>query len=221
MLGNLATTEIEIRMLGPLDSQALHHHLLCIQKETPFTLLSGQAIAQVGEIRKKLIRFSERDSFRDEVRLGAFVKTLCLESVPKTSKKKLYLAGYLMFKAEQSSQWTEHVASFGLGVEQAFWGKGVGVALMQAMERHAVIHGFRRLEAEVRCANLRALKFYEKLGYAVEGVRKACVRVPASYWSFVDSQAHKSSELTFCADKGKANRNEYESEFYIAKILPG
>lgn len=50
--------------------------------------------------------------------------------------------------------------------------------------------GIRRLEATVRAKNARALAFYQRWGFQVEGTRKACIRIGS----------------------------EPEDEFYIAKI---
>lgn len=88
--------------------------------------------------------------------------------------------------------WTQHVAHFGLMVLQEFWGSGLARRLMDICHEHAQREDVSRLEATVRVANARGVRFYEKLGYAIEGTRHHATRIDG----------------------------EWQDEYFIAKIFP-
>ncbi len=73
---------------------------------------------------------------------------------------------------------TRLTASVGVGVLEAHWGRGLGVALMRSLEGRARAAGLRRLELTVVAPNDRALRLYERLGYAREGVKRRSVELP-------------------------------------------
>jgi RimJ/RimL family protein N-acetyltransferase len=68
---------------------------------------------------------------------------------------------------------TRHSAYLVIGVRSAWHGRGLGGALLQAIERWARERGVRRLELTVRVDNKRAIRLYERAGYVTEGVRRA------------------------------------------------
>jgi putative acetyltransferase len=66
-----------------------------------------------------------------------------------------------------------HSASFGLGVHDAFQGRGVGRALLGAALDHADRWwGVRRIELTVYADNARAIGLYEKFGFVREGLHR-------------------------------------------------
>lgn len=69
-----------------------------------------------------------------------------------------------------------HVASLGIGVRRAYWGQGIGRALMAALEARARDFALERIEFTVFAHNRRARDFYRRLGYDEEGVRRRSVR---------------------------------------------
>lgn len=73
---------------------------------------------------------------------------------------------------------TRATASVGVGVLRAHWGRGLARALMLAVEAHARAQGLRRLELTVFAPNARARALYDRLGYAVEGVKRRSVDLP-------------------------------------------
>ena len=58
-----------------------------------------------------------------------------------------------------------HRLSFGLSVEKAYWGKGVGSALLRTLIDFARENGFAVISLEVRSDNARAIALYEKFGF--------------------------------------------------------
>lgn len=74
-----------------------------------------------------------------------------------------------------------HIGSIGIGVLKEYWGQGVGAALMQKLEEKAVEMGLERLSFTVFAENRRARDFYERLGYAEEGIQRKSVRWPQDH----------------------------------------
>ncbi len=67
---------------------------------------------------------------------------------------------------------SEHVADVGLMVAASHRRRGVGTALMEAVEEWARAAGIRKLELHVFPHNGAAVALYERLGYEREGVRR-------------------------------------------------
>jgi RimJ/RimL family protein N-acetyltransferase len=72
-----------------------------------------------------------------------------------------------------------HVATFGITVSDDYQNRGLGTALTRYMVEIARAKGLRRLSLEVVADNLRAVKVYERCGFAVEG------RLRMSLWNYV------------------------------------
>jgi putative acetyltransferase len=67
-----------------------------------------------------------------------------------------------------------HSASIGMGVHDAFQGRGVGSALMAAMLELADRWlDLRRIELTVYADNAAAVHLYEKFGFVIEGTLRA------------------------------------------------
>ncbi len=62
-----------------------------------------------------------------------------------------------------------HRASFGISVDQAWWGLGIGRALTEACIECAQAAGYSQLELEVVAGNGRALRLYRKMGFLEYG----------------------------------------------------
>ena len=90
-----------------------------------------------------------------------------------------------------SHPWVDHLAQFGMMTIKEYWGTGLSKILMEEAEKFARKAKFSRIEALVRTANKRGVRFYEKLGYQIEGTRRNAVFI----------------------------NGEFQDEFYIAKIL--
>jgi RimJ/RimL family protein N-acetyltransferase len=69
---------------------------------------------------------------------------------------------------------TAHVV---IGVLAAASGQGVGSGLLRELELWALAHGIHRLELTVMAHNHRAMRLYERAGFAVEGRRHECLLV--------------------------------------------
>jgi len=109
----------------------------------------------------------------------------------KQKFEKMDALGYIAFVAESEGQMvgeltlfvdqrprTRHSISFGISVDPAFGGRGIGERLIRTALDYAFNWlGVMRVELEVFHDNQRARRLYQRLGFEQEGVkRKACLR---------------------------------------------
>jgi len=76
---------------------------------------------------------------------------------------------------------TRHSLYVVIGVLQAWIGRGVGRALLDALEGWALSRGLRRLELTVAVDNHRAIALYEKFGFEREGVKRQSRKIEGRY----------------------------------------
>ncbi|MFW6074829.1 MAG: N-acetyltransferase family protein [Chloroflexota bacterium] len=79
-----------------------------------------------------------------------------------------------------------HVGVVVIGVRRASAGRGIGTQLFQALERWATPAGITRLELTVLTDNKPAIHLYQKMGFEIEGTRRASMNVAGDrkdeYW---------------------------------------
>lgn len=80
-----------------------------------------------------------------------------------------------------------HRASFGISILRAYWGLGLGTAMIRALIDVARDHGVEQLELECIEGNDRARALYEKLGFRIAGLRTDAFRMQdgssrSEYW---------------------------------------
>jgi RimJ/RimL family protein N-acetyltransferase len=68
-----------------------------------------------------------------------------------------------------------------MGVLQAWSGRGVGRALLQAIEQWAVSRAIHRLELTVNITNTRAISLYESFGFEREGSKRHSLFIDGEY----------------------------------------
>jgi len=76
---------------------------------------------------------------------------------------------------------TRHSLYVVIGVLQVWIGRGVGRALLEALESWARARGLHRLELTVDVENRRAIALYEKCGFEREGVKRHSRRIEGRY----------------------------------------
>ncbi len=64
---------------------------------------------------------------------------------------------------------TKHRAEFGISVDKAYWGLGIGRALTEACVECARKAGYAQIELEVVAGNEAALALYDRLGFVEYG----------------------------------------------------
>ena len=62
-----------------------------------------------------------------------------------------------------------HRADFGISVDQAYWGLGIGRALLEACIEYAKKARYEQMELSVIADNRRAIEMYEKAGFVEFG----------------------------------------------------
>jgi RimJ/RimL family protein N-acetyltransferase len=74
-----------------------------------------------------------------------------------------------------------HSAYVVMGVVGAWRGRGVGRALLTALEVWARANGLHRLELTVQVHNRRAITLYEKCGFEREGVKRHSLNIEGAF----------------------------------------
>lgn len=75
------------------------------------------------------------------------------------------LAGTAGIEAISGKEKIRHRAEFGIAIEKAYWGRGIGKALMLACIECAKKVGYLQLELEVVADNASAVRLYESVGF--------------------------------------------------------
>jgi RimJ/RimL family protein N-acetyltransferase len=68
---------------------------------------------------------------------------------------------------------TRHRGEVGWTVHQDYSGKGIGTRLVKAVLREAKRRGFKKIEAEAAIENIASERLARKLGFKIEGRKKA------------------------------------------------
>lgn len=89
-------------------------------------------------------------------------------------------AGYAVIHGYKQSK-ARHVASIRLAVKEEYQQKGIGSALMKAVESWSKQHDISRLELSVMEHNNVALHLFKKLGFHQEGIRKNAIKLNDTY----------------------------------------
>lgn len=75
-----------------------------------------------------------------------------------------------------------HCGVLGMGVLPAYRGQGLGQRLLAACIDKARLKGITRIELEVRADNARAIALYERMGFVLEGRKRAAMRFDGEYF---------------------------------------
>lgn len=75
-----------------------------------------------------------------------------------------------------------HIGVLGMGLLPDYRGRGLGETLLRRTIEAGWRHGFARIELGVYTHNERARRLYERLGFAVEGVKRRSARVDGQYY---------------------------------------
>ena len=96
-----------------------------------------------------------------------------------------------------------HRAGVSVTVRKAYWGQGVGRAVMEALIGFGKSQGLEVLQLEVRSDNTRAVSLYEKLGFEKMGLYRNFMKVnghPADAW-YMNLYLQQSPLLRFVEEK--------------------
>jgi RimJ/RimL family protein N-acetyltransferase len=79
----------------------------------------------------------------------------------------------------------KHVGSLGMGLREAYLGRGIGEQLLRACLLKAKAKGITRVELEARADNERAIKLYERVGFQHEAIKRNAMRFGGVYYDSV------------------------------------
>ena len=133
-------------------------------------------------------------------------RTTTLEEQQKRIQDTLSKENQIIFVVEEQGSLVGYLAAIGgsyarnkheayivAGLREAYTSRGFGTALFERLDAWAREHRIHRLELTVMVHNARGIGLYQKMGFAVEGVKKDSL--------FVDGV--------------------YVDEYYMGKILEG
>lgn len=145
--------ECVIRNADASDAEAVYENFILTHIQTDFLMsYADENSFGIEEERKFLV---ERETSENEIELcavinGHVVGTAGIEAVGKKDKLK-------------------HRAEFGISIEEAYWGFGIGRALTQACIECAREAGYSQLELDVVAENVRAVSLYKSIGFSEYG----------------------------------------------------
>jgi RimJ/RimL family protein N-acetyltransferase len=146
---------VNIREATPEDAAALIALWEQLLAETPFLLL------EPGEATPRVDDYAARMADRSKTENG----------VTFVAEMEGALVG-VIFGNRGNVRRKRHTLSLALAVLEAHWGRGVGRALLAAVEEWASRRKVHRLELSVHVTNERAVALYEKMGFAREGMKR-------------------------------------------------
>lgn len=162
-------TQVVLRTCGDAEAPLLEPYWQKMARETVFTLQTPLFPPDFAKFTGDWERL-RADPF--ELRLGAF----------HFADGRSRMVGLASLHGHRPGHpWTKHIGIFGMTVLQEFWGRGVGRALLSALEEHARTVGVLKMEAQVRCENERGVGLYTSMGYRFEGTRKRAVFIEGRF----------------------------------------
>ena len=82
----------------------------------------------------------------------------------------------------RSREKTRHRCGFGINIDRAFWGLGIGRGLTEACIECAKSIGYLQMELEVVSENRRAVALYQSVGFVEYGRNPKALRSRVSGW---------------------------------------
>ena len=102
-----------------------------------------------------------------------------IEIVAETGGTIIGLAG---ISCVRDGEKTRHRATFGVSIDKAYWGLGLGRALTEACIACAKRAGYVQVELQVVADNARAIALYESVGFTEYGRNPKGFRSRTSGW---------------------------------------
>jgi RimJ/RimL family protein N-acetyltransferase len=97
-------------------------------------------------------------------------------------------AGVVVGWADVFPAWADavrHCGTLGMGVHASHRGRGIGERLLRASLAKAATLGITRVTLEARADNLRAIRLYERVGFAHEALKRHALRFDGVYYDAV------------------------------------
>ena len=148
------------------DGQALLELFLLTHAQTDWLLSYPDEVTFTAEQEEQFLR--EKAESENEI-----------EILAELDGKLIGSAGVF---AVRNAEKTRHRAGFGISVDKAYWGLGVGRALTEACIECAKSAGYLQMELEAVAENESALKLYESVGFVEYGRNPKGFRSRVSDW---------------------------------------
>ena len=147
----------------------------------------GQAVFDVFNLTHSqtdyLLSYPEENSFTPEQE-GAFLKekTDSADEIEILAEISGLVVGIAGIEHVGLKEKVRHRAGFGISVDRACWGLGIGRALTEACIECAGKAGCAQLELEVVAGNANAISLYQSVGFAEYGRNPRGFRSRLSGW---------------------------------------
>ena len=151
------------------DGQALLELFLLTHGQTDWLLSYPDEVTFTAEQEEQFLK--EKANSEDEIEILAELDGALIGS-----------AGIFLIR---NAEKTRHRAGFGISVDQAYWGLGVGRALTEACIECARTAGYTQLELEVVAENESAVALYESVGFVEYGRNPKGFRSRISGWQAI------------------------------------
>ncbi len=142
-----------LRLAEESEAQMLLEYLKVTSAQTPYMIREPEEVRTSIEEEVEFIR-KNRENPR-ALHLLAFVDGK--------------FAGSCSFAPVSERSRTRHRCGVGISLYQAFWGMGIGTALMSEILAGAKAAGFEQAELDVVSTNVLAIALYKKLGFETTG----------------------------------------------------
>lgn len=138
------------------------------------TAEDGQALLDVFNLTHAqtdyLLTYPEESSFTPEQEsLFLKEKTESADEIELLAEVDGCVVGSAGIGCVGRKEKTRHRAAFGISVDRAYWGLGIGRALTQACIECARSAGYAQLELEVVAENKNAIALYQSVGFVEYG----------------------------------------------------
>jgi RimJ/RimL family protein N-acetyltransferase len=155
---------VTIRQITPADAEGFLLLAQTIDEETTFMLREpGERIMTVADQRAQIIDLLARPNH-----------TILVAEDAGT------LVGYLGASGGAYCR-NRRAVHMAMGILQTYTGQGIGARLLTALETWARTHALHRLELTVMTHNVRAIRLYTRMGFAIEGTKRHALLVNGTY----------------------------------------
>ena len=142
-----------LRNATAADAEEVCRTFRLTHSETDFLLSYPDEITM--EVEKEGAYLSSKEESDNEIEICAFIGG--------------NIVGMAGIDAVGGKYKTKHRAEFGISVEKAYWGLGIGRELSEACIECAKTAGYEQLELDVVSDNVAAVNLYKSLGFVEYG----------------------------------------------------
>lgn len=152
---------MKIREIKPEEADSFLELVGRVESDSEYMLMEpGERKISLHEQKQRLEKI-EKDTY---------------STILVAESKDNALVGYVAAFGGNAKR-TRHSAYLVIGIIEEYRGQGIGTDLFQELENWAEKRGIFRLELTVVCENKAAVALYKKMGYEVEGTKRASLLI--------------------------------------------